>query len=40
MANFVGYVVWSVWLIILAVKLLRRGEAITATGINPVATTI
>lgn len=40
MANFVGYVVWSVWLIILAVKLLRRGEEATEVGADPVPTTI
>ena len=31
MANLVGYVVWSVWVVILAVKLLRR-EAKTSVG--------
>ncbi len=40
MANFVGYVVRSVWLIILAVKLLRRGEAATGAAANPVPTAI
>lgn len=35
MANFIGYVVWSVWVLILAVKLLRpsthAGVATTGT---------
>jgi hypothetical protein len=39
MANFVGYIVWSVWVIILAVQLLRRAEgtAVRPTKLVPTA---
>lgn len=31
-ANFVGYVLWSLWLLAFAVLLLRRGDALPASG--------
>lgn len=32
MANFVGYVVWSVWVVILAVRLLRQRDPTSVGG--------
>lgn len=40
MANFVGYVVWSVWVVILAVKLLRREAKTSVGGVKPLPTGI
>jgi hypothetical protein len=40
MANFVGYVVWSVWVVILAVQLVRRAEVPAARPTELVTSTL
>jgi hypothetical protein len=34
MANFVGYELWSVWLVILAVKILRHAGTTSVGGVK------